>query len=96
MGILFSKLAKRATETDLQGNPLLLVNGDESVEDMKNLIIQLSEKCPLDKNHVHCPFRILSGLTTVSIVRTVQGLSRHSCLRLFEMERKCRSTHANG
>ena len=70
-----------------------LINGGETTEELKDLIIHLSHKCPDGKVHFQCPFHILSGLTQASIIRTVQSLSRESCLQLFEMERACRATY---
>lgn len=93
MEILFRELIERATAQGPQGELLLLINGDESTEDLKELILQLTNKCPVGKGHLNCPFQILSGLTPASIAKTVQALSRESCLQLFEMERECRMLH---
>lgn len=93
MGILFTELLERASVKDSIGEPLMLINGDESTEDLKDLILQLTQRCPLGDDHFHCPFQILSGLTPASIARTVQGLTREACLQLFEMELECRKLH---
>lgn len=95
MGILLSELVQKATVKDSMGNPVMLVNGDETLEDLRDLIIQLTDKCPLGKSHFSCPFRMLSGLTPGSINRTVQSMSRESCLQLFVMELECRTAHAD-
>lgn len=90
-----SVLAQRATSRGPQGELFSLVDGRETDQELKDLIVQLALKCPLGKSHFHCPFRILSGLSCDSLTGTVQTLSREACLSLFEMERECRATHAD-
>jgi hypothetical protein len=92
MGISHSILVERAATKGPQGESLSFINGDESEADLKELIVTLTRRCPLGNTHFQCPFRILSGLSYASIIRTVQGLPHEACLQLFEMERECRAS----
>lgn len=94
MGNLLKQLADKVASREPEENPAMLVSGQETTENLKDLIIELTQQCPWGNNHFQCPFRILSGLTHGSIIRTVQALSRESCLELFKMERECRAIYA--
>lgn len=94
MGISPTKLAEQAATKNPQGEPLSLIKGNETTEELKDLIIRLIQKCPAGKAHFQCPFRIMSSLSLDAINQTVQSLSRESCLKLFEMERECRAIYA--
>ena len=74
-----------------QGEALSLITGRESVEELRELIIDFSEACPAGQNHPHCPFRILSGLSFVSLENLVKNMPRETCINIFDQELKCRS-----
>lgn len=79
-------------------NPLgevsLFVGENESDQELRKLIMEYTLQCPQGKNHSHCPFRILSGLSHDSMAALVKTMTRNACLSLFEMERKCRAADA--
>ena len=73
------------------GEPLSLITGQETVEELREMIIAFAEACPTGQNHIFCPFRILSGLSYDSLTNLVRHISRESCVGLFEQELACRS-----
>jgi len=74
----------------LQGEPLSLISGKETLEELRELIIEFSEDCPSGHNHPHCPFCVMSGLSYDSLANLVNHMSRENCLNLFEQELQCR------
>ena len=88
-----SELVKRFVARDSRGELRRLVDGAESDEELRELIIRLVLKCAAEKSHFRCPFRILSGLSYASMTRMVNTLPRATCLSLFEMERECRAAY---
>ena len=81
----------RLTSRGSQGEPLSLITGKESVEELRELIVDFSEACPAGQNHPHCPFRILSGLSYDSLEKLVKSMPRETCVAFFEQELKCRT-----
>jgi len=55
------------------------------------MIIEFSEDCPTGRNHQHCPFCIMSGLSYASLTNLVNNISREVCVHMFEQELQCRS-----
>lgn len=74
-----------------QWEHLSLLAGNESVAELRNLIALLCQECPASRNHFHCPFRVMSGLSYATMTEVVKNLPRESCLSLFEMELNCRA-----
>ena len=70
------------------------VDGKESDQELRKLIIEIVLQCPQGETHFHCPFRILSGLSHDSLTTLVKTMPRNACLSLFEMERECRAAYA--
>ena len=68
-----------------------LITGEETLEELRNMIVELSEACPSGWNQPHSPFQILSGLSYASLTNLVKNLPRESCLNLFELELESRS-----
>jgi hypothetical protein len=87
-------LAKRSAARNSQGDLLSLVDGGETDQELKDLVVQLALKCPQNNAHFQCPFRILGGLSYTSMNSIVQTMSRKACLSLFELERECRVSYA--
>ena len=81
----------RLAERGLQGGALSLITGKETLEKLREMIIEFSEDCPSGHNHPHCPFCIMSGLSYDSLTNLVNHMSRETCLNLFEQEWQCRS-----
>jgi len=88
-----TELAKRLTAKGPDGKLLNLVRGDETTEELRELIIQLSQSCPAGNKHRSCPFCTLAGLTYNSLTNLVNKMPHEGCLELFEMEQVCRSRH---
>lgn len=88
---LESELRMRFAARGPQGEHLSLLTGGESLDELKGMIILLCQECTAGQNHPHCPFRIMSGLSYVSVTRLVKGMPHESCLNLFELELNCRS-----
>jgi hypothetical protein len=69
-----------------------LVDGNESDQELRKLITEHVWQCSQGEIHSHCPFRILSGLSSDSLTTLIKTMNRNVCLSLFEMERKYRAT----
>jgi len=76
------------------GEPLLLITGQESLAELRQMIIEFSYACPKKQIHLECPFHILGTLSHTSLASFVNGFSREACVDLFQMERECRSLAA--
>lgn len=63
--------------------PVGLFTGQESVEELRNLIILMTAGCSNSSGSADCPLRILSGLTYDSMANWVNSLSRADCLDLI-------------
>ncbi len=74
-----------------QGQALSLITGQESLEQLRELIIQYAASCPANETHLVCPFHIMGTLSYSSLTTLVNRLPRQACLDLFEMEQRCRS-----
>src|ERR1017187_8979117 len=88
---LASEFRKRVAARGPQGEHLSLISGNETLEELKSLILFLCQECPAGQNHPHCPFRVMSGLSHASVTRLVKGMPRESCENLLELELNCRS-----
>lgn len=95
MNDLAKILQVRIAAQDPKGKALSLLIGDETVEQLRAMIIELCLSCPASNNHAHCPFRIMSGLSAGSMRNLVNNLPHKSCVNLFEMELDCRSKNEN-
>ena len=85
------EMRKRMEAVGENGKQLSLLAGTETLDELKYLILQLTRECPAQRNHPHCPFRLLAGLSYGSAVRMINDMSRETCLNLFELELNCRS-----
>ena len=74
-----------------RGEHLSLLTGQETLEELRYLIIQLSTRCRDQPNQPQCPFRLLSSLSYAAMTSMVKDLPRITCLDLFQMELECRS-----
>ncbi len=63
--------------------------GQETLEELRELILQLALIGPAQHSQPTCPFRILSNLTYASLTHLVAGMSRETCLHLFDGEEPC-------
>ena len=88
-----SELEKRFVARNSRDELHRLIDGAESDQELRELIIRLVLRCAVDKSHFGCPFRILAGLSYASMTSMVNTLPRATCLSLFEMERDCRAAH---
>ena len=87
MGAVQDRLAARGPN----GEPLTWITGQESLEELRQMIIQFSNSCPAKQTHLECPFHIMGTLSHASMTTLVESLSHESCLALFQMELECRS-----
>ena len=91
MSDLAKTLQMRIAASGPGGEPLSLLAGGEPVAELRNMILCLVQACPANQNHLHCPFRIMSGLSYHAMCHLIKNLPYESCLNLFELELKCRS-----
>lgn len=75
-----------------EGEEPMMFTGQESVEELREMIIRFSMKCVASPGHnnVSSPFRILSGPSYASLTSFVQRIPRNACVRLIEDELVCR------
>jgi hypothetical protein len=73
------------------GEVLSLITGQESLEELRLLVVEFSQACPVKKTNLACPFHIMGTLSHASLATLANSLSRESCLALFKMELDCRS-----
>lgn len=85
------KMCKLMSARGLQEEHLSLLTGQESLAELQEIIIRLSERCPAGDNHHFCPFRLLGGLSHASMTRMVKEMTAETCQELFEQERICRT-----
>ena len=69
--------------------PWPLPTAQKTLDELRDLILELSRTGPAQHSQPTCPFRILSGLTYTSLTHLVGGMSRETCLNLFEPEWPC-------
>jgi len=99
-GLTLSKMAKKMTTKKTlvdrlaargpAGELLSLITGQESVEELRELIIELSQDSLVQPNQLHSPFHIIGTLSYASMTTLVNNLSHKACLELFRMELECR------
>ena len=70
--------------------PLPLPTGEETLEELREMILRFTVTCPSNQNHPHCPFRSMSTLSDGLLKDLVSKIPRENCLGLFELERQCR------
>lgn len=82
-----SRLAARGPASE----PLPLITGQESLEELRRMVIQFSHACPAKQIHLECPFHIMGTLSHDSLASFVNSLTRQACVNLFQMELECRA-----
>jgi hypothetical protein len=87
------EIERRIAARGRNGEDLALINGDEPDEQLQEMIVDLSQQCPVSLGNTDCPFYILSGLSYASLTTLVKSFSRHTCLDLFDLELYCRVNH---
>jgi len=88
---LTKHLEMRIAARGPNGEKLSLLTGGETAAELRNLTIFLCQACPAGQNHLHCPFRVMSGLSYHAMTHLVKSLPHASCLNLLELELTCRS-----
>ncbi|MEI8289463.1 MAG: hypothetical protein WCH99_08305 [Verrucomicrobiota bacterium] len=70
---------------------LPLISGHESLEELRQMIIQFSLACQANENRTECPFHIMGTLSYSSLSTLVNSLTRTACVDLFQLELESRS-----
>jgi hypothetical protein len=96
MAVSWNDLAQRAQGRGPNGELSSLATGKETDAELRSLLIQLTEKCPLGNNHHGCPFRMMGRLPDYSIEHLVTTMSPTDVRELFRMELICRKMAFNG
>ena len=81
----------RLKQQDAEGRYLMAVEGNEPVEELREIAEQIMHVCPAAHAAVGCPFDQLSKLTDESMHTALAHMNREDLLELFEMERECRA-----
>jgi hypothetical protein len=84
-------IRSRITTRGPDGLFLPAITGNESDEELRALVNEFIQKCPLKQEH-NCPFRILGGLSSDSQKSVVSKLKREDIIAFFEMERESRNS----
>jgi hypothetical protein len=84
-------LVTRARQTNAAGEYVSFIDGNETVEQLRELVMHLTLHCPLGLHQSGCPFSILSGISYESLKQAIGKMSREDCIDLFEMERAVRA-----
>ena len=91
MAVNWHAVGRRLSTPGPDGKYLPAITGRETDEDLREMVFLMSQSCPLNLACLHCPFRILQGLSHASLNKTVAGLDRTGCLELFALENACRN-----
>lgn len=90
MPIDLNEIRRRAQRVGPDNEPLSVITGAESDEELRDMAVKMLEACPLGKHHCQCPFRILSGLSWVAARSILNDMKREQIIDFFELERQCR------
>jgi hypothetical protein len=90
------ELARRAQTRGVNGEFLSFATGQESLDELQSLCLQLTSKCPIDRDHHACPFRMLGKLPVYSVKNLISGMSETDLRELLTMELICRKIAFNG
>ena len=91
MAVIWQNVGLRLKTLGPDRKYLPVITDRESDEDLREMVLQMSQSCPLNLACLHCPFRILQGLSHASLNNTVAVLDRTGCLELFALENACRN-----
>lgn len=94
MSLDLNEIRRRAQRVGPDNEPLSIITGAETDEELRELAFKMLEACPIGKQHCQCPFRILSGLSWVAARSILKDLSREQLIEFFELERQCRNSRA--
>ena len=75
----------------LAGQARPLITGQETLSELRQLIIDYSQASPANQMFQTGPFHIMGTLSLASLTTLVNSLSREACLDLFKMEQNCRA-----
>ena len=70
-----------------------LISGQESLEELRQMVIEFCHVCPAKQIHLECPFHIMGTLSRDSLASFVNSLTRQACVNLFQLELDCRSKY---
>ena len=80
----------RMTTKGPDGRYLSAITGNESDEELRELITYLVNHCHSLDERKHCPFKMLHRLPAEVRRGLVDAMRRSTMLELFETERECR------
>jgi hypothetical protein len=91
MGVKLDILKQRMLTRDEDGKLLPAITGEESDAELRQLVLELSTRCPLAQAHAHCPFCMLGGLSRTTLENLVFGMKRDAMTFLFDAECELRN-----
>jgi hypothetical protein len=92
----WQEMARRAKTRGASGELLSFATGQESLDELQDLCLQLASKCPIDRDHHACPFRMLGKLPIYSVKNLISEMSETDLRELLTMELICRKIALNG
>lgn len=90
MSLDSNEIRRRVQRVGPDNEPLSIITGAETDEELRELAFLMLEACPVGKHHCQCPFRILNGLSWVSARSILKDMKRDQLIEFFELERQCR------
>ncbi len=84
-------LKERMTIRGADGKFSTIITGQESDAGLRQMVLEISLRCPLSQTHAHCPFYMLGGLSRTSLEHLVYGMKREAMVFLFDAECELRN-----
>jgi hypothetical protein len=84
-------LRERMTLRGADGKFSAIITGQESDAGLRQMVLEISLRCPLGQTHAHCPFCMLGGLSRTSLENLVYGMKREAMVFLFDAECELRN-----
>jgi len=92
MAFNWDLIATRLLSRGANGKFLSTITSDETVGELRALVVRLAHECPLCQHHFGCPFRSLHQLYHITLQAWLHGMSRAALLGLFELEYEARNS----
>ena len=84
-------LKSRMTNPGAEGKFSSIITGQETDAELRQMVLEFSNRCPLAQTHAKCPFCMLGGLSRTTLENLVYGMKREAMLFLFDAEHELRN-----
>ncbi len=86
MATLWDLMKASLVTVDRAAEPHSVLSGQETDKELRELVLQLTQRCPVGELNRHCPFYTLNGLSYETVKNIVEQMSRNSLLEMFDEE----------